>query len=668
MPFLTTISSTAPTNTNVVPVPFTITFAQAVNNLEFADVTVVNGSIVRLEEVSSTVWIAQVNPSAQGSAVSVSLLAGVATGPGPGFETNAASNTLTRTFRSIRPLVTVQHNIKPVTNLSKLGLSILFDRDVTGFTAADLTLVNASVYSFSGSGALYQVKITPTKQGEVEVMVTDGAATDLFGNLSRASQPIIFSYDNTNLDDKKSIVYGEVDDKDTLLNFDVKQLRQVATVTSLADCAKTIPQRLLDMATQKAFDLLRKNEDIKKLAGLVSQAQATVETVQSIADRINAIVEEPETFLNDILAAKGLTGAALQAKIEGIVAKYPGVSNINSLIEKALTSGICGQQNFYADGTPAPKPSLTPTDVLPEKIPGVVAGVQSQRYDTSPKDNYDGFLFQIKEQLEIDNVQEQSIERGKMMSVLTTLVMGYHDRIAKTTDTSQDAKFKADFEANVADELVRNADWPQDIKDQFEIRTDVSATLIQNNADVIRIFFNRNTPTSGEPVSVGVTTYSGPDKDFTTFLDIKPSERPADLTRYWEGQGKDIKKNEANLAGRGIKTGTLSYADAYRGAYGALESDFTCASSRFPGGSVLLLKNPDGTVYNPTGRNTSGLYKVTDTGNAKLTYQKPDIFTSSPELYKNTSNVQVYLVSRGTQTGPQYRLAQERYGNGSAIA
>ncbi len=170
------------------------------------------------------------------------------------------------------------------------------------------------------------------------------------------------------------------------------------------------------------------------------------------------------------------------------------------------------------------------------------------------------------------------------------------------------------------------------------------------------------TKTTGGAVSVGVTTYSGPQSDFTTFLDINPAQRPAKLAEFWTGKGYDIAAQEAKLKARGIKTGTLDYDDAFNGAYAKLESDRTCASCRFPGGSVLAMKNPDGTPYDPTGKNPTGEYTVTDTGNAKLTYDKPDIFTNTPELYRNTlDDIRVFLVSAGTKMAKQYKVAQSRY-------
>jgi hypothetical protein len=87
-----------------------------------------------------------------------------------------------------------------------------------------------------------------------------------------------------------------------------------------------------------------------------------------------------------------------------------------------------------------------------------------------------------------------------------------------------------------------------------------------------------------------------------------------------------------------------------------------------PGGSILALKNPDGSPYDPTGKNPEGTYRVTDTGNAKLTYEKVDIYTETPDIYKKTNMnaIQVYVVSLGTKKGKQYNIAQKRYGGNNA--
>jgi hypothetical protein len=178
---------------------------------------------------------------------------------------------------------------------------------------------------------------------------------------------------------------------------------------------------------------------------------------------------------------------------------------------------------------------------------------------------------------------------------------------------------------------------------------------------------NQIGPVTGSMLSTGVTVYGGPNTDYTTFLDIKPSQRPPELTAYWQSRGYKIPSGNTytNSKGKSFRIGTLDYEDAFKGPFSdRLIDGFSCASTRVPIGSVLALKNPDGTPYNPSGKNPSGVYTVHDTGNQELTYKKVDIFALNPEPYKasNMAAVQVFLVSRGSKEAPQYKKAQARFG------
>jgi hypothetical protein len=286
--------------------------------------------------------------------------------------------------------------------------------------------------------------------------------------------------------------------------------------------------------------------------------------------------------------------------------------------------------------------------VKPELIPGVVAGVQNNTYDSAPKDEYDAFTFQIKEQLEVDSTAEQEPDRAQMLSITTALAMGYHDGISKTTDASHDAALNTKYKENVESEKLKNAGWSQSVKDSFARRTDIIGSTIERSSSEIRAFYMRNRPISaGVLISQGITTYSGPISDFDTLLDIKPSQRPPELIAFWSKK-YNIAEQERSRTQRKLKFGTLNYSDAFNGKYGPLISDKTCSSTRFPGGSIIALRKKDGTVYDPTGKNPSGQYKVTDIG-SNLTYNKPDIFTLTPALYVNTESVQVFLISDGTR-------------------
>jgi hypothetical protein len=670
MPISTVITSAEAPYANISPIPFTITFGADVTGLALSELVATGGSVIRLDGTGS-VYTAYLSPTTQGSTVALFVPAAVATGPGPTFDTNAASNNLSSQFLSIRPRARIEHALAAVTNSKRLSVSILFDRDVTGFVANDFSFVNAALYSLTGSGSTYTAIITPLKTGQVEFWVNADAGTDVYGNTSVKSNIVTLMYDPTSYEVKEEAVYGEIKDPGILLDFELTELSQVAEIQSLADCAKNIPQRLLQMAQDKVFALLSSNPDIKKLANTVAIVQKNVETIQAIVKQVQAFAENPETLMQAVLETQGLTGVALQQKMQAITDKFGNVSGLNNIIEAAKSTGICGQQDYYADGSFAPRQILTPTDVAPPLIPGVIAGVQNNTYDSSPKDAYDSFAFQIKEVLELDSKEPQDSDRAQMISLVTTLVMGYHDSVSKTTDASQDSSLYEKFVVNAEEELARNLGWDDKIKTSFQTRTATGGDLVKRSTSIIRAYYKRSAPIAGTPISIGITSYSGPADDYTTFLDIKPEQRPPELTAKWVAAGKKIPpgntyQGKDKNGNPKTYTSTLNYSDAFTGAYGKpLVDNKSCASTRFPGGSIIALRKPDGSVYDPTGKNPSGQYIVDDTGNSENTWNKPDIFTMTPELYTNMDSVQVFLVSKGTKTNkPQYQLAQSKYGSG----
>jgi hypothetical protein len=213
--------------------------------------------------------------------------------------------------------------------------------------------------------------------------------------------------------------------------------------------------------------------------------------------------------------------------------------------------------------------------------------------------------------------------------------------------------------------------WAEESRSIFKERAEAMLNIAYKDSKILREYETLKTlgdSINGQNVAVGVTIYGGPDWDFTTFLDIKPAQRPPDLVSYWTSKGYNIASQEAKLSNRGIKTGTLNLSDAYKGAYGrALRVGFSCASTRFPGGTQLQLRNQDGSIYDPAGLNPSGIVTVDDTGNAELTYKKVDLFISREyaDHYKtsNMNGVIVSLVSKGVQTAPQYVRAQKKFGS-----
>ncbi|MFC4259161.1 Ig-like domain-containing protein [Marinobacter lacisalsi] len=96
-------------------------------------------------------------------------------------------------------------------------VTVSFPEPVTGFTVGDITVSNATLGDFSGSGATYSVTITPTADGVVTVDVSAAVAKDTAGNDNTAAAQLSLQYDGSvpvptiSSGDAGSAVNGPVD-------------------------------------------------------------------------------------------------------------------------------------------------------------------------------------------------------------------------------------------------------------------------------------------------------------------------------------------------------------------------------------------------------------------------------------------------------------------------
>ena len=70
----------------------------------------------------------------------------------------------------------------PATSNGPFVATILFNESVTGFSQSDITVNNARLTNFSGSGFRYSVQVIPTATGEVSLLVPANSARDSGGN------------------------------------------------------------------------------------------------------------------------------------------------------------------------------------------------------------------------------------------------------------------------------------------------------------------------------------------------------------------------------------------------------------------------------------------------------------------------------------------------------
>jgi hypothetical protein len=186
------ISSTAPADTNVSPIPVTITFSENVTGFVVGDITVVNGTAGNFAG-SGTTYTADITPLGQG-AVTVDVNAGVAADAATNVNTAAVQ--LSRVYDSIQPTVVISSTAPADTNVSPIPVTITFSENVTGFVVGDITVVNGTAGNFAGSGTTYTADITPLGQGAVTVDVNAGVGADAAANGNTAAVQLNRTYDS----------------------------------------------------------------------------------------------------------------------------------------------------------------------------------------------------------------------------------------------------------------------------------------------------------------------------------------------------------------------------------------------------------------------------------------------------------------------------------------
>ncbi|MCP2043814.1 Ig-like domain-containing protein [Pontibacter sp. HSC-36F09] len=186
--------STNATNPTNAAFEVTFTFSTAVSGFEVSDIAVNNGAASAFTQVSAQVYTARVTPGAVGEVI-INVNENVARdAAGNG---NTAPTTLKLNIDKTQPTVVLTSGAPERLNAA-FEVTVVFSEAVTGFTAADVTVVNGTVTGFSvESDKEYTLQIMPQTNGEVRVSLAAGVAQDAAGNLNLASEQLIRFYNNT---------------------------------------------------------------------------------------------------------------------------------------------------------------------------------------------------------------------------------------------------------------------------------------------------------------------------------------------------------------------------------------------------------------------------------------------------------------------------------------
>jgi outer membrane protein OmpA-like peptidoglycan-associated protein len=181
-----------PANTNAA---FTATFqfSESVSGFAGGDITTGNASISDFAAVDADTYTATVTPGSDG-AFTLDVAAGVVTdAAGNG---NTAALQAVGDFDATAPTVAIQ-NVPADTNAA-FTATFQFSETVSGFTAGDITVSNASVSGFAAvDGDTYTATITPASDGAFSVDVNAAVASDAAGNGNTAAAQQSGEYDTT---------------------------------------------------------------------------------------------------------------------------------------------------------------------------------------------------------------------------------------------------------------------------------------------------------------------------------------------------------------------------------------------------------------------------------------------------------------------------------------
>ena len=184
-----TLSSTSSSLTKTSPIPVTASFSEAVTGFAAGDVTVTNGTAGTVSGSGSS-YSFNVTPTGQGTvtiSVGSSTYSDVA-----GNANTSASNTLTRSYDSVAPTVTLTTEVTSPTLQTPIGFTATFSEAVTGFTLSDISVTNATTGNFvTVSDTVYTFDVSPighpTLNVDVSVSVPSNSAEDAATNGNTAS-------------------------------------------------------------------------------------------------------------------------------------------------------------------------------------------------------------------------------------------------------------------------------------------------------------------------------------------------------------------------------------------------------------------------------------------------------------------------------------------------
>ena len=174
------MTSSAPDPTNGV-ITVNATLSENACDFTVGDVTPVNATVLNFSGSGSN-YSFDLFPLSAGT---VSAIVSAGTFHDAANNPNTASNTLSRTYVFTGPIIALSSIAPDPTNTSPIPVTVTISSATTDLSAGDISVSNATVSNFVGTGSSYSFDLVPSGQGLVTARVAAGAFHDAATNRTR---------------------------------------------------------------------------------------------------------------------------------------------------------------------------------------------------------------------------------------------------------------------------------------------------------------------------------------------------------------------------------------------------------------------------------------------------------------------------------------------------
>ncbi len=172
----------------------TFTFSEDVTGFELMDITVSNGTAGNFAVISSSVYTAEITPTADGT-ITIDVAANAA--EDAAINGNQAAARFSMLFDGTDPTVTITSSLSVSTKVNPIPVTITFNEEVTDFTVSDIAVGNGTVLDVSSSdNTVFTANIVPVTDGDITVDIAYATAQDFAGNSNTAATTFSIVYDS----------------------------------------------------------------------------------------------------------------------------------------------------------------------------------------------------------------------------------------------------------------------------------------------------------------------------------------------------------------------------------------------------------------------------------------------------------------------------------------